>query len=102
MRRRRVPRAPYPVSQVAALILHRAGYRPEQISDLLQPHLVLPRIETVTADLVVEAERHLTAVGFTYYGVADAIEELRKQIGPAAIDESSADQQLDLFGGMTG
>jgi hypothetical protein len=96
------PRRPQPaIHQAAALILRRAGYRPEQIADSIGATAPAKPSDVTRADLEAAAA-YLRDAHFTYYGVTDTITTLRGELPPAPPPSEHAEPdtgQLDLFAG---
>ncbi|WP_406000723.1 hypothetical protein [Streptomyces sp. NBC_00829] len=72
-------RETHAVRQLAALLLHRAGYDREWIANRLDGAEAPQDTASVTPELLDAAAEHLQAIGITYYGVGQAVAALRKE-----------------------
>ncbi|MFE7954422.1 hypothetical protein [Streptomyces sp. NPDC057413] len=64
------------IRSAAALVLHRAGYWPEQIRDHLGATTVQADPRDVTPQLLAGTAQYLRDAGFTYWGIAEAVTKL--------------------------
>jgi hypothetical protein len=64
------------IRTVAALVLHRAGYLPDQISAHLGPTTTQADPSNLTPQLLTAASQYLRDSGFTYWGTPDAVTKL--------------------------
>ncbi|MEV6791313.1 DUF4326 domain-containing protein [Streptomyces sp. NPDC051320] len=71
---------PPAVRQVAALLLYRAGYGSDWITERLSNAEMPSSTSSVTSALVDAAAAHLQAIGITYYGVGEAVAKLRGEL----------------------
>jgi hypothetical protein len=70
------------IRSVAALVLNRAGYDRGWIAERLGGAMPAEPAD-VTTQLLTGAAQYLRDVGFTYWGIPDAIAKLREQLTPA-------------------
>jgi len=93
------------IRSVAALVLHRAGYGRDWIAERLGGATPVEPAD-LTEPLLVGAAQYLRDVGFTYWGIPDAIAKLRDQITPPPTPEQESEAWdrgllFDLAGGQS-
>lgn len=79
------------IRQVAALVMHRAGYLPDQIPDHLGATTTAAETDAVTPQLLTAAGQYLSDVGFTYWGIPEAIAKLRRELASQPTPEPEPD-----------
>lgn len=87
------------VRQVAALLLHRAGYDDEWITDRLNSAEMPRDISAITPEQLDVAASHLQAIGVTYYGVGEAVAKLRGELNASAAPDPDPEHEPDLLAG---
>lgn len=87
------------VRQVAALLLHRAGYNDAWITERLGAADKPSDTAAITPGQLDAAAAHLQAIGITYYGVAEAVAKLREEVTPEPASTAEPPSDEDLFGG---
>lgn len=87
------------VRQVAALLLHRAGYDRPWITERLDNADMPGDTSTITPGQLDAAAAHLQDLGITYYGVGQAITKLKSELTPQAASQTAPTPEPDLFAG---
>lgn len=87
------------VRQVAALLLHRAGYDREWIAERLNSAEMPSDISAITSEQLDAAATHLQAIGITYYGVGQAAAKLRDELPTRPAPTPEPGPEPDLLAG---
>lgn len=72
------------IRATAALVLHHAGYLPDQIAAHLGQTATPADPSAFTPDLLTAAGQYLRDSGFTYWGIAEAVAKLGADLVPQA------------------
>jgi hypothetical protein len=78
------------IRSVAALVMARAGYDTLQIAESLGATTTVARPKDVGPELLVAAGQYLADVGFTYWGIPEAMAQLRSDVVPQSQPEAEA------------
>ncbi|MFC9465180.1 hypothetical protein [Streptomyces coelicoflavus] len=70
------------IRTVAALVLHHAGYLPDQITAHLGPTTTQATPADLTPQLLTAASQYLRDSGFTYWGIPEATTKLHATLTP--------------------